>query len=56
MLAVGRPIGHDVVDVPGIVGFYDRPSCFLLGHQAVEVRRVIKLCDGSGEKGVGVVG
>jgi hypothetical protein len=56
VLAVGRPIGHDVVDVPGIVGFYDRPSCILLGRQAVEVRRVVKLCEGSGENGVGIGG
>lgn len=30
-------------------------SCTLLGHQAVEVRGLVKLCDGSGENDVGVL-
>lgn len=56
VLAIGRPIGHDVVDVPGIVGFYDCPSCVLLSQQTVEVRGVVRLCEGSGKDGIGAAG
>lgn len=56
VLAIGRPVGHDVVDVPGIVGFYDCPSCVLLSQQTVEVRGVVRLCEESGKDGVGAAG
>jgi hypothetical protein len=56
VLAIGRPVGHDVVDVPGIVGFYDCPSCVLLSQQTMEVRGVVRLCEESGKDGVGAAG
>ena len=47
MLAIRRSIGHDLVDVPRIVSFYDRPSCVLLSHQTVDVRRVVHSSESS---------
>jgi hypothetical protein len=49
MLATRRSIGHDGVDIPGVVRVYDRPSCVLLSCQTACVRSEVQLCHHSGE-------